>query len=759
MIPSGGDNYHPSHTSHSSIIHYTIRILSGRRPLVGGNSSSANGINHGMERCIRFEVTDECAEFRRPSLPPSQPLTTHNEQTGCGTLASVPNTPGPPVMMQQQQHQLPVVAMQSQNHYHTFGCAGVSTRHGPIHTFELEVGETDFANLRRDQALLVDFGSFADSFIALLGYCDLGETTDELMVDPEGLRRRQQPPDGSAGDTGLPTPPRTPYSSEVPQYTCRLEDFSSDNGTLKHHGTSQHQARFSIVESNQFRELTHLSLNLNKGTDASIRSYLSSRLHQTMTDNATLRCNLQRQIGRADDAERSVRDITSSMNQLKTKSEAEKRDMQIKTEEAMQTESSRHAEETRRALEKKEEEIQLLESKRRQEISELQHKLDVLEGQRSQLSKDKSAVDADNTRLRDTLRQREDKVISLGAELETAGRKLTQAGTDNAAFEKSFHEAKIQIAALEQTKISQEQALDQSDTRRKAAEAGAANAGDTLKSHLTQLQESRARVLELESELSDSKETLARYQRDRTEMKLQVKDSSDAIQKKDQELTETKTQVESIKQTMDEMESSLQQAKVDKRATESELAEAKAKLAQSAKLLESNQQIITWLNKEINDAQLGRTSGASSFIMPEHGIHSPTRRYSSGCGGNMAASSFPSSLSGAFPRSHFSSSIAGLATPPHRPQQSNPPPAPTARDRSTNAQGRPHTSTTRAGSYAANQFLPPTPCPPPSLTSAVSTPSSALGSSGIGNINRPMSQQEMDRCSKAPAGKFNSNSG
>ena len=38
------------------------------------------------------------------------------------------------------------------------------------------------------------------------------------------------------------------------------------------------------MESNQFRELTHLSLNLHKGTDATIRSYLSSRLHQTMAE-------------------------------------------------------------------------------------------------------------------------------------------------------------------------------------------------------------------------------------------------------------------------------------------------------------------------------------------------------------------------------------------------------------------------------------------------------------------------------------------
>mmetsp|Transcript_17366 Transcript_17366/g.24740 ORF Transcript_17366/g.24740 Transcript_17366/m.24740 type:complete len:127 (-) Transcript_17366:96-476(-) len=38
---------------------------------------------------------------------------------------------------------------------------------GTIHLFELEVGESDFVELRRDQALLVDFHNFAHSFVSL----------------------------------------------------------------------------------------------------------------------------------------------------------------------------------------------------------------------------------------------------------------------------------------------------------------------------------------------------------------------------------------------------------------------------------------------------------------------------------------------------------------------------------------------------------------------------------------------------------------
>jgi len=47
-----------------------------------------------------------------------------------------------------------------------------------INLYELNVSESDFADLRQDQALNLDFSNFAKSFIELLRLCDLG-TNDE----------------------------------------------------------------------------------------------------------------------------------------------------------------------------------------------------------------------------------------------------------------------------------------------------------------------------------------------------------------------------------------------------------------------------------------------------------------------------------------------------------------------------------------------------------------------------------------------------
>ena len=496
-----------------------------------------------------------------------------------------------------------------------------------INTYELEVGETDFAQLRRDQALLVDFGSFADSFISLLGYCDLGQEKDEEE------QRTNQPPQTQNQNQNQPTPPRTPYLAELPRYMCRLEEFSSsgpNRGTAAAGGVGGGgggarggpplQARFSIVESNQFRELTHLSLNLHKGTDATIRSYLSSRLHQTMAENTALRCNLKQQIGRADDGQAQIREMAQQMQQMATTFETDKALIEAKANEALEKEATRLSEESQRRIKEKEDQMQAMATKHLGEVSTLNDRITTLEDQVAQLSKDKTSAEDDNTKLRNTVRQQADTIETLSKDLSAAKSQVEQLNEEKTAASKSLHEAQIRIATLEQSKISQEQALDQSNALRKVAEVGATTANDTINAQSSQLQEARDRIFELETELTTSQETLSRYQRDRADVKQQVKEKSDELAQRDALVAARTEENTAIRSKLNEVESKLHRLQIDKQAVESELVEAKEKLQESAKLLLSNQHVITYLNREINNAQLGQVGNGSTCIGSGGGI-------------------------------------------------------------------------------------------------------------------------------------------
>ena len=328
----------PSSSSNKRQGNFTVRILQGQRV-------ATRNVNGGgdRERVIRFEMSDEC-NLICDSSESHAGMNAGQQSTPCRGNTPIIHAPfmtadrgqGQSMMMQGPSHQSPYTSNRS-------GFRGlhpkesVSSTADNLNLYELEVGESDFADLRRDQALLVDFNGFANSLISLLQFCELGEegssqNTSHQTFQGDDNQYGQQPSTMMGGWSGHTsnmgqhqwgnndngtwnTPshhtqhavleqhalnqqqrqgmqnlgPRvsSPYGKmntamPVSTYACRLEiDASSDDSTQwrKAHQQSNNlmHARFSIVESNQFRELTHLALNLNVGTDKSVRCYLSAR--------------------------------------------------------------------------------------------------------------------------------------------------------------------------------------------------------------------------------------------------------------------------------------------------------------------------------------------------------------------------------------------------------------------------------------------------------------------------------------------------
>jgi len=93
--------------------------------------------------------------------------------------------------------------------------------------YTLEVSEDEFPELKNDQSLLVDFAGFPPKFVELLEACKkpAGATTGKFIAVLDLL----------------------------------------------------HSPMFRIVEANQFKQLTHLALRFQVGTDATTKEYLACR--------------------------------------------------------------------------------------------------------------------------------------------------------------------------------------------------------------------------------------------------------------------------------------------------------------------------------------------------------------------------------------------------------------------------------------------------------------------------------------------------
>lgn len=397
-------------------VYFTVRIL----------RSCGSG-----EPVIRFELSDECS-----LLPMPFPV---------GTRTPRRNAP-PPII--QPIIQAPFLSAETSrpwgpNETYTQSrsnqccpvrtCSSSSTPH--IDLYELELTETAFQGLQRDEALLIDFNGFATSLISLLTLCLGDDDKQHFQLDyvdgKEGteLHPRQQCQQRQSG-AAWATPMHSsfqqnktdaqhlasPYRSTTSSYSCRLELSSGTDpvswrsSQSRSNEVAPSSARFSIVEKNQFRELTHLALNLSVGSDQSVRRYLSSRLCDTLLEKTRALRRAQEQQGRTAAAERDLVGLRKALDELTANSNAERFHLQSESEKRLATNSSKSLLELNRLKSDNQAEINALTERFQKLQSQNETKIRVLEEANRKVNADKAACEKDKVSLYDAGQQNSSQV-------------------------------------------------------------------------------------------------------------------------------------------------------------------------------------------------------------------------------------------------------------------------------------------------------------------------------------------------------------
>jgi len=502
----------------------------------------------------------------------------------------------------------------------------------PIELYELEVGESDFSDLRRDQALLVDFHDFANSLISLLHVCELGDMNvsqpSEQNMPFENNQFNKPPSDYTNGqlrwgiNNGVWSTPSQPHQApnhqrqgvlhhhgmRIPSpygsgslsmptstYSCRLEVNSPVcDESAKWRNTSKFSAthaRFSIVESNQFRELVHLALNLSIGTDKSVRLYLSLRLNQIMMQSRNIQSLYVEEQHRSDTAEAELLGLRKKMQELTQSTEADKYQSRHQAEERLQNEISSRLTEVNDMKAAKEAEIKRLSERSEKNRAILENKIRLLEEVNAKVNSDKAATENENQILATKLSFQETTNNTMANELSSLRSKLQHISEEKATVEKSLHQLQLQLTSLEYSNNRNENTLFQTEAQRVSAEKVSADAQRILSNQHSQMEELRRRLEETELETLKYKDLTSRYQSSRLEMKKRMKDKVEMIREqedifvaKEKELTDLKSRVLGVTEE-------LKCTKSDKDALARELNDAKHQIQEDKKKLENNQQV------------------------------------------------------------------------------------------------------------------------------------------------------------------------
>jgi len=220
--------------------------------------------------------------------------------------------------------------------------------------YTLDISAEDFLNLKHEQSILVEFDQFAAHFIELLQQC------------------------------------RAERREGEPYFVAKLQANPS-------------VGVFSIAEVNRFKELTHLSLRLREGTDASLKHYLASRLRHALTVSERQAAQLESLQREMSAEKQSKRQLLDELENIRAARERDSCDWQTKHTTELNQREREMMEQMEALRSRYENEIRSLRHSADTESSALNERCRKLEETRAQLTEEGAQLRSQVNELRKTL--------------------------------------------------------------------------------------------------------------------------------------------------------------------------------------------------------------------------------------------------------------------------------------------------------------------------------------------------------------------
>ncbi|KAA0154926.1 hypothetical protein FNF29_02070 [Cafeteria roenbergensis] len=410
----------------------------------------------------------------------------------------------------------------------------------PFYLRTLDVSEAEFAELKREQRLMVDFSGFADHLVSLLsgvGRAPAGRratapsAASPAARSPSSSRGAQakrgqrgddlpSPQGGSFGEPYLATLYDVPASGARdsgsrgggrslgirPAHSSFLGQAGHGRGSgvgeaLGKPGASPAGPMFEVVERTAFRDLVHLAVPVSAGDDEGIKSVLAARLALEQRCHAEAAASLREQralgeelLARAEEAESCLASeraaAAAGLREARAEAAArlaEVREAAARQETTLGTSREQALEELRSRMEREaaQAEAQLEASKQearalREALSDVRRKLE------------------DAQRERDEARRQAASAQRSASDSEARATRAEARSQELAAAETSLRE---RVAALAQAAEDRQALAERADETRRSEERGRVAAEDSarlLKSALQSLQgKFRASVAEI----------------------------------------------------------------------------------------------------------------------------------------------------------------------------------------------------------------------------------------------------------------------
>lgn len=440
----------------------------------------------------------------------------------------------------------------------------------------LVLGEGDFHTLKSEQRLLVDFQSFPAQLVELLRRC---------MDSGRPLRGN------GAGATASQVSVVASGAEALRMLAC-LECSASGDST------------FSIVESTQFRELTHISLRLRQGSDEAVKQHLAGKLRSSRAEASDL-------------AER-LRASETTLEQLRRQCEEHAARARVAADERTQLEAALRATHQRELAEAREEHLRAVADLQRQAVDERTRiEADLRQSLSQALARATSAE-----RLSTELQHQQESLTASGrscqGRLETAEVQLRDTQQEAHGLreqtkqlevlkfqhEREIGELKVQVSGLREQLSAKEQLVVNQASQ--VEQAAAQRRG--LEEQLTSL---RQQVVGLEEkfalsaqEISKGNQIIQSLHTNTKQAKAKLKLKATALAQQEKAILELGKAEEMSKHVLEEKENELSRARGKEVQLQQDIEELRKKLSEAHDVIKNNQDVIEFLQRTLTEKDL-----------------------------------------------------------------------------------------------------------------------------------------------------------
>uniref|UniRef100_A0A8C3SVQ0 Spindle assembly abnormal protein 6 homolog n=1 Tax=Chelydra serpentina TaxID=8475 RepID=A0A8C3SVQ0_CHESE len=457
----------------------------------------------------------------------------------------------------------------------------------PFFLYNLVISEEDFQSLKCQQGLLVDFSAFPQRFIDLLQQCIQEQNKD------------------------------------TPRFLLQLVSSAS---VLDHT-----PAFLNVVETNPFKHLTHLSLKFLPGNDAEIKKFLAICLKCIKEEKSLLEQKLKKT---EDDLTRqlsytqqSLSEKSRELDKLRSEWTSHTTTLTNKHTQELTNEKEKALQVQTQYQQQHEQQKKELESLHQKSIQQLQNRLSELEIANKDLTERRYKGDSTIRELKAKLSGIEDECQRVKQEVLSLRRENTTLDAECHEKEKHINQLQTRVAVLEQEIKDKDQLIIRTKEVLDATQEQKVILEENTEKKQVHVGKLEATIKSLSAELLKANEIIKKLQGDLKTLMSKLKLKNTVTIQQEKLLAEKEEKLQKEQRELQETGQSLRVKEQEVCKLQEQLETTVQKLEESKQLLKTNENVITWLNKQLNEIQMARKQEilGTSTIPPIHSSNGTIR--------------------------------------------------------------------------------------------------------------------------------------